>query len=397
MLKYFTSESVTEGHPDKVCDTISDAVLDAVLRLDPMSRCACETCATTNTVMVFGEITTSANVNVEEIVRDAVRKIGYVYPDMGFDDGCEIIDKLHQQSADIAMGVDQSKEAKAGDSDAYDAIGAGDQGMMFGFACNETPSFMPLPITLAHELTARLTQARKSGEIAWLRPDGKAQVTVEYVNDEPKRIDTIVLSTQHAEEVSQEEIVKTVVDKVIKRAIPQELIDENTRIFVNPTGRFVIGGPHGDSGLTGRKIIVDTYGGYCPHGGGAFSGKDPTKVDRSASYYARYACKNVVAAGLAKRCMLEVSYAIGVAKPVSLRVSTFGTGVVEDSVLETFVSKIFDFRPAAIIDNLRLRQPIYASTTNYGHFGKYYLPWEKTDKAEALKSLYREWLSKNGN
>lgn len=385
-IRLVTSESVTEGHPDKVCDSISDAVLDEVLRADPMGRCACETCATTDTVMVFGEITTSANINVEEVVRKTIKEIGYVHGDLGFDFNCEVINKLHQQSADIAMGVDESAEAKSGDTCVYDKIGAGDQGMMFGYACDETPSYMPLPITLAHELTARLTAVRKSGEIPWLRPDGKAQVTVEYEGDKPKRIHTIVVSTQHADGIGHDLIVKTVVEKVINEAIPSDLVDGRTRIFVNPTGRFVIGGPNGDAGLTGRKIIVDTYGGYCQHGGGAFSGKDPTKVDRSASYYARYVCKNVVAAGIAKRCLLEVSYAIGVAKPVSLRVSTFGTGKYDDETLEKAISKVFDFRPAAIIDNLGLRAPIYSATTNYGHFGKYFLPWEKTDKTDALNA-----------
>ena len=385
-IRLVTSESVTEGHPDKLCDSISDAILDEVLKADPNGRCACETCATTDTVMVFGEISTSAKVDVEEVVRKTIKEIGYVYGDLGFDYNCEIIDKLHRQSEDIALGVDMSAEAKSGDTYVYDKIGAGDQGMMFGFACDETPSLMPLPITLAHELTSRLTEARKSGEIPWLRPDGKAQVTVEYEGDVPKRLNTIVVSTQHADGINQDLIVKTVVEKIINKSVPSDLIDGRTRIFVNPTGRFVIGGPNGDSGLTGRKIIVDTYGGYCPHGGGAFSGKDPTKVDRSASYYARYVCKNVVAAGLAKKCLLEVSYAIGVAKPVSLRISTFGTGVVSDAVLESAVSKVFDFRPAAIIDGLGLRSPIYSTTTNYGHFGKRFLPWEKTDKIEELKA-----------
>jgi len=392
-----TSESVTEGHPDKVCDTVSDAILDEVLRADPNGRCACETCATTDTLMIFGEISTTAKIDVEAIARKAIKEIGYEYDNLGFDFNCEIINKVHQQSGDIAMGVDESAEARAGDTYVYDRIGAGDQGMMYGFACNETPSFMPLPITLAHELTARLTEARKSGEIPWLRPDGKAQVTVEYKGNEPKRIHTIVVSTQHADGINHDLIVKTVVEKIINKAVPSDLIDGRTRIFVNPTGRFVIGGPNGDSGLTGRKIIVDTYGGYCPHGGGAFSGKDPTKVDRSATYYARYVCKNVVAAGLAERCMLELSYAIGVAKPISLRAYTYGTGVVEDQVLEKIISKVFDFRPAAIIDNLKLRTPIYSTTTNYGHFGKRYLPWENTDKVDALKTAYNEIQAKNGN
>lgn len=388
-IRLFTSESVTEGHPDKVCDSIADAILDAVLAEDPTSRCAAETCATTNTVMIMGEITTNAKVDFEKVVRDTIKEIGYTEQDVGFDYNAEIINKIHSQSADIAMGVDSSTEAKAGDNSLYDAIGAGDQGMMYGYACTETDSLMPLPITLAHKLTARLTEVRKSGLVKWLKPDGKAQVTVEYdENDNPIRVHTVVVSTQHTDDVNHDEITRVVTEEVIKKAIPQELLDENTKIFVNPTGRFVIGGPNGDSGLTGRKIVVDTYGGYCPHGGGAFSGKDPTKVDRSASYYARYVCKNIVAAGLAKRCMLEVSYAIGVAKPISLRISSFGTGVCSDEVLEKIVKSVFDFRPAAIIDNLGLRAPIYRATTNYGHFGKSGLAWERTDKTEELKKEF---------
>lgn len=384
--RLFTSESVTEGHPDKVCDSISDAVLDELLKQDVNSRCACETCATTNTVMVMGEITSNAKIDVENVIRNTIKEIGYTEQDIGFDFNCQIINKIHSQSADIAMGVDMSQEAKTGDQSRYDLIGAGDQGMMYGYACNETEDLMPLPITLAHRLTATLTSARKSGEIEWLRPDGKAQVTVEYdENNKPVRVHTVVVSTQHSADVEHDEIERTVIEKVIKKSIPNDLLDEQTRIFVNPTGRFVIGGPNGDSGLTGRKIVVDTYGGYCPHGGGAFSGKDPTKVDRSASYYARYVCKNIVASGLAERVMLEVSYAIGVAKPISLRISTFGTGVLADSKLEEICAKVFDFRPGAIIDNLGLRAPIYKKTTNYGHFGKGDLAWERTDKVDELK------------
>lgn len=389
--RLFTSESVTEGHPDKVCDSIADAILDEILKQDAFSRSACETCATTNTVLVMGEITTKAKIDVEKVIRDTIKNIGYTEEDLGFDYNCQIINKIHTQSPDIAMGVDASKEAKSGDTSAYDLIGAGDQGMMYGYACTETDSLMPLPITLAHKLTARLTEIRKSGLVGWLRPDGKSQVTIEYDEfDNPVRVHTVVVSTQHAPEVTHDEIEKTVTEEVIKYAIPENLLDENTRILVNPTGRFVVGGPNGDSGLTGRKIVVDTYGGYCPHGGGAFSGKDPTKVDRSASYYARYVCKNVVASGLAKRCMLEVSYAIGVAKPISLRISSFGTAVCSDSLLEQIVQKVFDFRPAAIIDNLGLRAPIYKATTNYGHFGKEGLSWEKTDKVDAIKKAYEE-------
>lgn len=385
-IRLFTSESVTEGHPDKVCDSISDAILDAVISQDPMSRVAAETCATTDTVLIMGEITTNAKVDFEQVVRNTIKEIGYTEADIGFDFNCEIINKIHTQSADIAMGVDASTEAKSGNVADYDKIGAGDQGMMYGYACSETDSLMPLPITLAHKLTARLTAVRKSGLVDWLRPDGKAQVTVVYDKDNnPLRVHTVVVSTQHAESVSYNELREVVINEVIKKAIPENLLDDNTRIFVNPTGRFVIGGPNGDSGLTGRKIVVDTYGGYCPHGGGAFSGKDPTKVDRSASYYARYVCKNLVAAGLAKRVMLEVSYAIGVAKPISLRISSFDTGVVSDEKLEKIAEKVFDFRPAAIIDNLKLRNPIYRATTNYGHFGKSTLAWEKTDKVEELK------------
>ncbi len=394
-MKYrlFTSESVTEGHPDKVCDSISDAVLDAVLTLDSAAHCACETCATTDMVLVMGEIRSAAidPAFIEQIVRDTVAGIGYDRPDMGFDSHTlQFINRLHSQSTDIAQGVDVSEEAIAGGTD-YDRQGAGDQGMMYGFACNETDCLMPLPITLAHALTARLTEVRKSGILPYLRPDGKAQVTVEYDGLKPVRVHTVVVSTQHDADVSQAQIRADVIREVIQKAIPADMLYEGTKIYVNPTGRFVIGGPDGDSGLTGRKIIVDTYGGYCPHGGGAFSGKDPSKVDRSAAYYARYVCKNVVAAGLAERCQLEVSYAIGRAHPLSIRVSTFGTGVVSDDVLEQVVQAVFDFRPAAIIEGLGLNRPIYRATTNYGHFGKPSLPWEQTDRVDELKKELLRW------
>ena len=394
-MKYrlFTSESVTEGHPDKVCDSISDAVLDAVLTIDSAAHCACETCATTDMVMVMGEIRANASVDIEKIVRETVADIGYDRDCMGFDSHTlTVINRLHAQSQDIAMGVDTSEEAQEDEvGSAYDRQGAGDQGMMYGFACRETECLMPLPITLAHALTARLTAVRKAGILPYLRPDGKAQVTVEYDGLTPVRIHTVVVSTQHDEDVAQSRIREDVIREVIHKALPADLLYEGTKIYVNPTGRFVIGGPDGDSGLTGRKIIVDTYGGYCPHGGGAFSGKDPSKVDRSAAYYARYVCKNVVAAGLAERCQLEVSYAIGRAHPISTRVCSFGTGVVEDDVLEQIVAKVFDFRPAAIIDGLGLKRPIYRATTNYGHFGKSDLPWEQLDKVEALKKEFAAW------
>ena len=393
-MKYrlFTSESVTEGHPDKVCDSISDAVLDAVLTIDSDAHCACETCATTDMVMVMGEVRSSAQVDIEKIVRETVADIGYDRDCFGFDSHTlTVINRLHAQSQDIANGVDTSEEAAEGDHAAFDRQGAGDQGMMYGFACRETACLMPLPITLAHALTARLTAVRKQGILPYLRPDGKAQVTVEYDGLTPVRIHTVVVSTQHDEGVSQARIREDVTREVIQKALPADLLYEGTKIYVNPTGRFVIGGPDGDSGLTGRKIIVDTYGGYCPHGGGAFSGKDPSKVDRSAAYYARYVCKNVVAAGLAERCQLEVSYAIGRAHPISIRVSSFGTGVVSDDVLEQIVSKVFDFRPAAIIAGLGLKRPIYRATTNYGHFGKADLPWEQVDKVDLLKKEFAAW------
>ena len=386
--RLITSESVTEGHPDKVADQISDAVLDAVLSEDPAARVAVETVVTTGIAIVVGEITSTAAPDVQEIVREVVRDIGYTGSEMGFDaDTCSVMVSLDKQSPDIAMGVDKSADSDSGDR--YDLIGAGDQGMMYGYACKETEELMPLPITLAHKLTRRLAEARKTGEISYLRPDGKAQVTVEYVGGEPKRVHTVVVSTQHDPDADIATVRKDVEEKIIKKAIPASLMDENTLIYVNPTGRFVTGGPHGDSGLTGRKIIVDTYGGYCPHGGGAFSGKDPTKVDRSAAYMARYVCKNMVAAGAAEKMQLEVSYAIGVAHPISLHVNTFGTGVLPDAELQEIVKKVFDMRPSAIIDALALRRPIYRATASYGHFGRSGFPWERTDKVEEIKKLLK--------
>ena len=388
----FTSESVTEGHPDKMCDQISDAILDALMEQDPMSRVACETCTTTGLVMVMGEITTNAYVDIQKIVRDTVREIGYTRGKYGFDaDTCGVITAIDEQSADIALGVDKALEAKENkmSEEEIAAIGAGDQGMMFGYASDETPELMPYPISLAHKLARKLTEVRKDGTLKYLRPDGKTQVTVEYdENGTPKRLDAVVLSTQHDPDVTQEQIHEDIKKYVFDPIIPEGMVDENTKFFINPTGRFVIGGPHGDSGLTGRKIIVDTYGGMARHGGGAFSGKDCTKVDRSAAYAARYVAKNIVAAGIAKKCEIQLSYAIGVAHPTSIMVDTFGTGKLSDEKLVEIIRENFDLRPAGIIQMLDLRRPIYKQTAAYGHFGRtdVDLPWEKTDKAELLKS-----------
>ena len=390
MAKFlFTSESVTEGHPDKVCDCVSDAVLDAIIAQDKNARVACETFCTTGVVTVMGEITTTAQVDIPKIVRDTVCDIGYNSPEAGFDGNtCAVMVSLDKQSPDIALGVDNSLEFKDGAEDAYNLHGAGDQGMMFGYACNETPELMPLAISLAHKMSKRLTDVRKSGELTYLKPDGKTQVTVEYVDGMPSRIDAVVVSSQHSADVSLDVLRADILEKVIKPIIPAELFDDNTNIFINPTGRFVVGGPQGDTGLTGRKIIVDTYGGYARHGGGAFSGKDPTKVDRSAAYASRYVAKNIVAAKLAEKCEIQLAYAIGVAKPVSVMVDTFGTGVVSDEKLSEVINKVFDLRPAAIIDTLGLRNPIYRKTSAYGHMGRtdVELPWEKTDKIEELKA-----------
>ena len=387
---FFTSESVTEGHPDKICDQISDAILNEILAQDPYARVACETTCTTGMVQVMGEISTSCYVDIPKIARDTVREIGYDRAKYGFDcDTCAVLTAIDEQSADIALGVDNSLESKEGASEADLAIGAGDQGMMFGYACDETPELMPLPISLAHKLAKRLTEVRKSGMFDYLRPDGKSQVTVEYDEDNrPVRVDTVVISTQHSPEVSLQQIREDMIEQVVKHVIPSELLDEKTKYFINPTGRFVIGGPQGDSGLTGRKIIVDTYGGIGRHGGGAFSGKDPTKVDRSGAYAARWVAKNIVAAGLAKRCEIQLAYAIGVAEPVSIMVETFGTGIVDDSVIEQAVEHVFDLRPAAIIEQLDLRKPIYKQLAAYGHMGREELgvKWENRDKAEALKA-----------
>ena len=385
MNKFFTSESVTEGHSDKICDRISDAVLDAIIENDPNARVACECCTATGLVLIMGEITTESYVDIQKIAKDEIREIGYTNSSYGFDaDTCAVITTINSQSPDIALGVNDSVEHRSS-GDEIDRIGAGDQGMMFGYACNETEEYMPMAITLAHKLTRRLTEVRKSGLLPYLRPDGKSQVTVEYDGKKVKRIEAVVVSTQHSEKISTDQLRKDVKKYVIEAVLPENLLDENTKYFINPTGRFEIGGPHGDSGLTGRKIIVDTYGGSCPHGGGAFSGKDPTKVDRSAAYMARYVCKNIVAAGLADECTLEVAYAIGVAKPVSLYINTNGTGKLPDSKIAEIVEKEFDLRPAAIIKTLDLLKPIYKQTSSYGHFGRSEFSWEKLDRTDDLK------------
>ena len=388
--RLFTSESVTEGHPDKICDQISDAILDALLEQDPMSRVACETCTTTGIVMVMGEISTKAYVDIQKIVRDTVREIGYTRGKYGFDaDTCGVITTIDEQSSDIAMGVDKALEAKENNmtDEEIDAIGAGDQGMMFGFATNETEEYMPYPISLAHKLSRQLTKVRKDGILSYLRPDGKTQVTVEYDDGKPSRLDAVVLSTQHDPDITQEQIHEDIKREVFDKILPADMVDDETKFFINPTGRFVIGGPHGDAGLTGRKIIVDTYGGYARHGGGAFSGKDCTKVDRSAAYAARYVAKNIVAAGLADKCEIQLSYAIGVAEPTSIMVDTFGTGKKSNQELVDLIRKHFDLRPAGIIKMLDLRRPIYKQTAAYGHFGRndLDLPWERLDKVDLLK------------
>ena len=388
---FFTSESVTEGHPDKICDQISDAILDEIMSQDPMGRVACETTATTGMVMIMGEITTNCYVDFPKVARNVIKEIGYDNAEYGFDcNTCSVLSAIDEQSADIALGVDHSVENKSGSENEADLFGAGDQGMMFGYACDETPELMPLTASLAHKLAKRLTEVRKSGLLPYLRPDGKSQVTVEFENDQPKRIDTVVISSQHSEEVTTEQLRKDILEHVIMYILPQDMIDEDTKFYINPTGRFVVGGPQGDTGLTGRKIIVDTYGGCARHGGGAFSGKDPTKVDRSAAYAARYVAKNIVAAGLAKKCELQIAYAIGVSKPVSVMVDTFGTGKFSDNEIAAAVDQIFDLRPASIIKNLELRKPIYRQLAAYGHMGREDLGvrWEDTDKVDALKAYF---------
>ncbi len=387
MKRFFTSESVTEGHPDKICDQISDAILDAIIAKDPMARVACETMTSTGLIMIAGEVTTNCYVDIDEIARETVREIGYDRAKYGFDcDSCSVLTSLKGQSPDIAQGVNSSLEARDGEADANDT-GAGDQGMMFGFACDETEDYMPAPIYYAHKLTKKLSEVRKNGTLDYLRPDGKSQVTVEYDDDKVVRIDSVVISSQHAPEIEHSQIEKDIIEKVIKAVLPAELLDENTKYYINPTGRFVIGGPQGDCGLTGRKIIVDTYGGYASHGGGAFSGKDPTKVDRSAAYAARYVAKNIVASGIAKKCEIQLAYAIGVAKPLSILVNTYGTGKISDEKIVEIINKNFDLRPAAIIKNFDLRRPIYKQTAAYGHFGRsdINVPWEKTDKVDVFK------------
>lgn len=388
MKRLFTSESVTEGHPDKICDQISDAVLDSILARDPMARVACETAVTTGMVLVMGEISTSCYVDIPKVVRNTIKEIGYDRAKYGFDcDTCSVLTSIDEQSGDIAMGVDEALESREGEKDEVEAVGAGDQGMMFGFATNETPEYMPSPIAMAHRLSRRLTEVRKNGTLSYLRPDGKTQVTVEYDDNKVVRIDAIVISTQHDEHVSQEQIREDLMEHVIRAVIPAELLDESTKYYINPTGRFVVGGPQGDSGLTGRKVIVDTYGGYGRHGGGAFSGKDPTKVDRSAAYAARWVAKNLVAAGIADKLEIQLAYAIGVAKPVSIEVETFGTGKLSDEEITNIVEKVFDLRPGAIIRDLDLRRPLYRQTAAYGHFGRndLNLPWEQLNKVDEIK------------
>lgn len=388
MRRLFTSESVTEGHPDKICDQISDSVLDAILAQDPNARVACETAVTTGMVLVMGEISTNCYVDIQKLVRKTIEDIGYNRAKYGFDsDTCSVLTSIHEQSTDIAMGVDEALESKKGEMDTIEAIGAGDQGMMFGYATNESPEYMPLPIAMAHRLARRLSEVRKNGTLSYLRPDGKTQVTVEYEDEKPVRIDTIVISTQHNPDITREEIERDLIEQVINKTVPANLLDEKTKYLINPTGRFVIGGPNGDSGLTGRKIIVDTYGGYGRHGGGAFSGKDPTKVDRSAAYAARWVAKNLVAAGVADKLEIELAYAIGVARPVSIEVVTFGTGKIADDKIIEIIGKVFDLRPAAIIKDLDLRRPIYRQTAAYGHFGRtdIDLPWERINKVEEIK------------